>query len=52
MAKYDRIEHLKTIHAHRKANTHQKVDDAIKRLIRANKRTTGVTNENLIVFGY
>ena len=49
MAKYDRIEHLKTIHAHRKVN---KVDDAIKRPIRANERITGVTNENLIVFGY
>lgn len=38
MAKYDRIEHLKTIHARRKANTHQKVDEAIKRLLRANER--------------
>ena len=36
MAEYDRIEHLKTIHASRKATTYQKVDEAIKRLIRAN----------------
>jgi hypothetical protein len=36
MAKYDRSAHLKAIHANRKANTSQKVDEAIKRLIRAN----------------
>lgn len=35
---YDRRGHLKAIHAHRRANTHQKVDEAIKRLIRANER--------------
>jgi hypothetical protein len=36
MAEYDRSAHLKTIHAKRRANTHQKVDEAIKRLIKAN----------------
>lgn len=36
MSKYDRQEHLKQLHAERKAMTH-KVDDAIQRLIRANK---------------
>ncbi|MEH6980064.1 MULTISPECIES: DUF6262 family protein [Bacillus] len=48
MSKYDRIEHLKSIHAHRKANTHQKVDEAIKRLIRANERINfnSVSNES------
>ncbi|MBY0134402.1 transposase [Bacillus cereus] len=37
MAKYDRSEHLKAIHAKRKANTYQRVDEAIKRLIKANE---------------
>jgi SpoVK/Ycf46/Vps4 family AAA+-type ATPase len=37
MAEYDRSAHLKAIHAKRKANTYQRVDEAIKRLIRANK---------------
>ncbi|MCF6410679.1 DUF6262 family protein [Pseudalkalibacillus salsuginis] len=37
MAKYDRSAHLKSIHAQRKANTYQKVDEAINRLIRANE---------------
>ncbi|BDG46333.1 DUF6262 family protein [Parageobacillus sp. KH3-4] len=37
MANYDRREHLKAIHAERKTLTFQKVDEAIKRLIRANE---------------
>ena len=37
MTEYDRSAHLKAVHAQRKANTYQKVDEAIKRLIRANK---------------
>ncbi|MGG3522532.1 DUF6262 family protein [Bacillus pseudomycoides] len=37
MAEYDRSEHLKAIHAKRKANTYQRVDEAIKRLIKANE---------------
>lgn len=37
MANYDRTAHLKRIHAQRKANTLEKVDQAIKRLLRANK---------------
>lgn len=37
MANYDRTVHLKSIHEKRKANTLEKVDQAIKRLIRANK---------------
>lgn len=36
MANYDRTAHLKSIHAQRKANTLERVDQAIKRLIRAN----------------
>lgn len=36
MAKYDRVEHMKSIHVKRKENTCQKVDQAIKRLVRAN----------------
>ncbi|EJS68128.1 transposase [Bacillus cereus] len=36
MAEYDRSEHLKAIHAKRKANTYQRVDEVIKRLIKAN----------------
>jgi len=38
MTEYDRSEHLKAIHANRKANTSQKVDEAIKRLIRTNEK--------------
>ena len=38
MAKYDRSAHLKAIHVNRKANTYQKVDEAIKRLIKANEK--------------
>jgi AcrR family transcriptional regulator len=37
MANYDRTAHLKSIHEKRKANTLEKVDQAIKILIRANK---------------
>lgn len=37
MANYDRTAHLKRIHAQRKASTLEKVDQAIKRLLRANK---------------
>lgn len=37
MAHYDRTAHLKSIHAQRKANTFEKVEQAIKRLIRANE---------------
>lgn len=35
MSDYDRKEHLKAIHTQRKAQTIQKVDEAIKRLIRS-----------------
>ncbi|PEN42343.1 DUF6262 family protein [Bacillus wiedmannii] len=38
MSEYDRSTHLKEIHANRKANTYQKVDEAIKRLIKANEK--------------
>ncbi|MDM5152639.1 DUF6262 family protein [Bacillus sp. DX1.1] len=38
MVEYDRSAHLKAIHANRKANTYQKVDKAIKRLIKANEK--------------
>ncbi|CAM4049270.1 DUF6262 family protein [Mesobacillus zeae] len=38
MAEYDRAAHLKAIHTNRKTNTSQKVDEAIKRLIRANEK--------------
>lgn len=37
MANYDRTAHLKSIHEKRKTNTLEKVDQAIKRLIKANK---------------
>ncbi|MFB5252494.1 DUF6262 family protein [Bacillus mycoides] len=37
MVKYDRIAHMKSIHAQRKASTYAKVDEAIQRLIRANE---------------
>ncbi|WP_450925592.1 DUF6262 family protein [Streptomyces sp. NPDC002159] len=36
MNKYDRKKHLKQIHESRKAITMSKVDEAIKRLVRAN----------------
>ncbi len=35
---YDRTAHLKTIHAKRKASTYQKVDEAIKRLLKTNEK--------------
>ena len=35
MSDYDRKEHLKAIHTQRKAQTFQKVNEAIKRLIRS-----------------
>ncbi|MFJ8099974.1 DUF6262 family protein [Lysinibacillus sp. NPDC096212] len=38
MTEYDRSEHLKAIHANRKATTSRKIDEAIKRLIRANEK--------------
>jgi len=38
MAEYDRSAHLKAIHATRKSNTYKKVDEAIKRLIKANEK--------------
>lgn len=38
MSEYDRSAHLKAIHANRKVTTSQKVDEAIKRLIRANEK--------------
>ncbi|WP_223068291.1 DUF6262 family protein [Paenibacillus caui] len=38
MDEYDRSAHLKAIHAKRKVNTYQKVDEAIKRLIKANEK--------------
>lgn len=34
---YNRKKHLEALHAERKANTRSKVDEAIQRLIRANK---------------
>ncbi|WP_042678823.1 DUF6262 family protein [Anaerosalibacter massiliensis] len=37
MSNYDRKEHLKQLHAERRANTRKKVDEAIQRLIKANK---------------
>ncbi|MEC3656170.1 DUF6262 family protein [Bacillus siamensis] len=39
MATYDRKKHLKQIHESRKAITMSKVDEAIKRLVRANQGT-------------
>ncbi|WP_409970508.1 DUF6262 family protein, partial [Bacillus sp. Bva_UNVM-123] len=43
----DRSAHLKAIHAIRRANTYQKVDEAIKRLIKANEKINfnSVSNE-------
>lgn len=37
MSNYNREEHLKQLHAERRANTRKNVDKAIQRLIRANK---------------
>ncbi|MBT2655374.1 transposase [Bacillus sp. ISL-18] len=50
MSEYDRSAHLKTIHVQRKANTYQKVDQAIKRLIRANEKINfnSVSNESSV----
>ncbi|MFJ8530889.1 DUF6262 family protein [Bacillus sp. NPDC094106] len=47
MSEYDRSAHLKAIHAKRKANTLQRVDEAIKRLLKANKKINfnSVSNE-------
>ncbi|WP_332633056.1 DUF6262 family protein [Halalkalibacter flavus] len=47
MAEYDRSAHMKEIHAKRKAITYQKVDEAIKRLIKANEKINfnSVSNE-------
>ncbi|MBG9907661.1 DUF6262 family protein [Bacillus mycoides] len=38
MSEYDRSAHLKAIHAKRKADTYQKVNEAIKRLLKANEK--------------
>lgn len=48
MADYNRRDQLKAIHAQRKADTYQKVDQAIKRLIRANEKINfnSVSNES------
>ncbi|MEZ2322518.1 DUF6262 family protein [Bacillus tropicus] len=47
MAAYDRSAHLKAVHAKRKANTLQRVDEAIKRLLIANEKINfnSVSNE-------
>lgn len=47
MTEYDRSAHLKAIHAKRKANTLQRVDEAIKRLLKANEKINfnSVSNE-------
>ena len=37
MSNYDRKEHLKQLHAKRRAKTHKKVDEAIQRLLKLNK---------------
>ncbi len=37
MAKYDRKKHLEALHAQRRANTCNKVNEAIQRLIKANR---------------
>lgn len=37
MSNFDLKEHLKQVHKHRKVATTQKVDEAIKRLVRANE---------------
>ncbi|HDR7989210.1 MULTISPECIES: DUF6262 family protein [Bacillus cereus group] len=38
MAEYDRFIHLKALHTKRKETTYKKVDEAITRLIKANKK--------------
>lgn len=38
MSEYDRSAHLKAIHAKRKFDTYQKVNEAIKRLLKANEK--------------
>ncbi|PER93732.1 transposase [Bacillus sp. AFS059628] len=47
MTKYDRSIHLKSIHTKRKADTYQKVNEAIKRLLKANEKINfnSVANE-------
>lgn len=46
--KFDRKEHMKNIHSQRKAMTHEKVDKAIKRLIKYQKEINfnSVANES------
>lgn len=44
MAEYDRITHLKRLHQERKTRTYQKVDEAIKRLV----KTKGNINFNSV----
>lgn len=48
MANYDRSEQLKLLHEQRRAKTEQKVDEAIKRLIKAQKAINfnSVANES------
>lgn len=48
MANYDRSEQLKRLHEQRRAKTEQKVDEAIKRLIKAQKAINfnSVANES------
>lgn len=48
MSNFDLKEHLKQVHKHRKAATTQKVDEAIKQLVRANKyiNFNSVANES------
>ena len=48
MAKFDRKEQLRQLHKERKAITQQKVDDAIKRLIKAQQAINfnSVANES------
>ncbi|SKB98867.1 hypothetical protein SAMN06295926_11595 [Lysinibacillus sp. AC-3] len=38
MSDYDSSAHLKAIHANRKVKTYQKVDKAIKRLVKTNEK--------------
>lgn len=47
MSKYDRKKHLEALHAQRRANTCSKVNEAIQRLIKANKNINfnSVANE-------
>ncbi|WP_099188342.1 DUF6262 family protein [Tepidibacter mesophilus] len=50
MAKYDRKEQLKKLHEERKAKTQKKVDEAIRRLIKAQKpiNFNSVANESCV----